>query len=195
MSTDLQAIHANAVESLRSARMGLADFLARDPRRRITGFRNAVVFGRAVTNILEHLRGKVENFDEWYKPRSSALGSDPGFARLYKMRSEILKEGTGAPSQSIYIEHLNTADLQPLMQNPPRGAKGFFIGDQAGGSGWEVDLGDGETEKYYVALPPSVRMTTSFSLGDEDAGALLTRYLDALGDLLKDAKDHFGIGR
>lgn len=173
--------------------MGLADFLGHDPNRRLPGFRNAVVFGRSVTNVLEHLRGKVDNFDAWYKARSAALGADPGFARLYKMRSEILKEGTGNPSMSMYIEHLNTADLEPLMRNPPPGAKNFFVGDQSGGSGWEVDVGEGEVERYYVALPPEVRLITSYSLGDEEAGDLLTRYLAALDQMIREAKTHFGI--
>ena len=191
MAGSAEEILSNAAETLSVARLGLADFLGPDPSRRLAGFKNAVVFGRAVTNVLEHLRGKVPAFDDWYKPRSAALGQDEGFAKLYKLRSQILKEGSGAPSVSSAIEHLNPGEFALLMKSPPPGARGFFIGDATGGSGWEVELGSGEVERYYVAVPPSVGFSFSHKLGNEDAGALLTRYLDAMRELIAEARKRF----
>ena len=192
MASTANAILRNASETLRIARSGFADFAGPDPARRDAGFRNAVVFGRAVTNVLEHLRGKVPNFDEWYKPKSLALKEDEGFRTLYQLRSQILKEGTGGPSMSIHIGHMDTADLAPLMRNPPPGAKGFFVGDMTGGSGWEVELPDGEKEKYYVSLPASIDMSVTHQIGDEDAKHLLSRYLNEMQSLIAEARAQFG---
>jgi hypothetical protein len=36
------------------------------------------------------------------------------------------------------------------------------MGDSLGGSGWEVRLPDGATEKYYVKLPDAVKMESTF---------------------------------
>lgn len=191
MAETPEQVLANAAGTLKTAQIGLKDFMGSDPSRRLSGFRNAVVFGRAVTNVLEHLRGKVPDFDEWYKPRSAALAKDEGFARLYKLRSQILKEGTGQPSVGMHVARLDTARLAPLMSNPPPNARAFFIGDQVGGSGWEVVLADGEVEKYYVALPPGIDVSFSHHLGDENAEELLSRYLAAMGDLIAEGRLRF----
>ena len=39
------------------------------------------------------------------------------------------------------------------MGAPPSGAKAFFVGDQLGGTGWEIELPDKTIEKYYVDFP------------------------------------------
>jgi hypothetical protein len=184
-----------AREMLRTAQLGLADLEGKDPARRLPGLRNGIVFGRAVTNVLENLRNRVPNFDGWYKPHSKKLSLDPGFKRLYEMRSEILKRGQLSGSVGILIEHMNTDDFAPLMRNPPIGAKGFFIGDQGGGAGWEIELPSGAIERYYVKLPVSVDMkhlfTVTTTAGDEDASALLRRYLDTMQSLVAEAERRF----
>jgi len=38
----------------------------------------------------------------------------------------------------------------------PPGATSFFIGDELGGTGWEVSQPDGSTEKYYIDLPEEI---------------------------------------
>ena len=186
---------SQAEETLRTARRGYQDFIGSDPSRRMSGLRNAVVFGRAVTNVLENLRSRVEDFDGWYEPRSAALAKDAGFRRLYKLRSEILKRGTLQVSNSIHVIHLNTQDLAPLMANPPAGAQSFFIGDTAGGSGWEVKLANGEVEKFYLQLPPTVNVTHDFHLdtttGAQQVGGLLERYLEEMESMIRDAKAEF----
>ena len=48
--------------------------------------------------------------------------------------------------------------------NPPEGANGFFIGDNLGGSGWEVYLPDGSTEKYYVAMLDEIQSQIQVNL-------------------------------
>jgi len=47
-------------------------------------------------------------------------------------------------------------DIIRGLGSPPPGTVRYFIGDNAGGSGWEVDIGHGEIVKYYVNFPKSV---------------------------------------
>ena len=117
---------------LAGRRARLKDLLGQDPDRRLLGMRNAIVFGRAVTNVLEHLRGKVEGFDSWYKPQSARLGQDESFRRIYKMRSEILKEGATNVGTSMHIKSSAPATCivsAPGLRVPP-------------GSSWEISAAE-----------------------------------------------------
>lgn len=149
----------DAAQTLQTAEWGLADLTGADPRRRRSGLRNLVVFGRAVTNVLQNLRTVVgvQEFNEWYEPWQKKMREDELLKYFYRLRTEILKEGALQTTTSVHIANLHARDLQPIMQNPPPGAKGFFIGDQLNGSGWEVELPDGSLTKYYVVLPDSIQ--------------------------------------
>jgi hypothetical protein len=60
------------------------------------GLRNLIVFGRAVTNILQNLRSVVgaKTFDEWYMPLQEEMRDDELLKYFYELRTEILKEGS-----------------------------------------------------------------------------------------------------
>ena len=187
------------------AEAGLADLLGPDPKRRTPGFWNAVTFGRNVTFVLQNLRTiDAAGFDAWYLPRQDAMRADPLMQYFHKLRSVIEKEGGPDTESSYYLEHLNGSDLAPLLDDPPPGAKRFFIGDQLGGSGWTVEMPDGTTEHYYVALPNTVRFRWSMTVPDAPTvhlGApvkdtsvqnLCTLFLAYIGRLLSDAEAHFG---
>jgi hypothetical protein len=192
---EVAAVLARARECLRDAGLGLKDLLGADPNRRLSGMRNAIVFGRAVTNVLENLRGKVEGFDAWYKPQSARLGEDESFRRIYKMRSEILKEGETTVGTSMHIRNFSTDDMHRLGPPPP-GATSFFMGDQRGGSGWLVPLPDGTEEKYYVELPSDIGSTTFvMEVGERRSvpvAGVLARYLSTLKRLIDEAESTFG---
>jgi hypothetical protein len=190
---------------LEMTRLGLSDFLGSDPKRRMLGIRNVAVFGRSVTFVLQTLRSVDANaFDSWYKPHVEVMRADPLLIYFNDLRSEILKEGGPALSADLYVEHLNTSDLESVMANPPPGAKSFFIGDSLGGSGWEVGLPDGSIEKYYVQLPAAVRMQTTLHFPDppsEHLGAVITDtsvanlcrlYVAFLSALVNEATSEFG---
>ena len=110
--------------------------------------------GRAVTNVLQNLRSVVgtQVFDEWYGPLQEEMRNDELLRYFYQLRSEILKEGTLQTFNSMHMS-FNSRDLQPILQNPPPGAKGFFIGDQLNGGGWEVELPDGSTSNTTLRFP------------------------------------------
>jgi len=173
----------------------------------MSGLRNLVVFGRAMTNVLQNLRsvvGKVE-FDKWYESWQESMRSDELLRYFYQLRTETLKQGTLQTTTSTFINRLDTRDLQPLMQNPPPGARGFFIGDQLNDNGWEVELSDGNVVKYYVSLPDSVQeqVTGRFhfldapeshggqTLQDTSVEHLAQLYVEYLQNLLAEARTHF----
>lgn len=187
-----------AKEILETARQGLDDLLGDDPTRRMLGIRNVAVFGRSVTFVLQNLRSvDADAFNRWYAPKQEAMRADPLLKYFVSLRNEILKEGGPTATSSLYIEHMNTSDLAPLMAHPPPGAKGFFVGDVLGGSGWEVELPDGSLEKYYVQLPGAVKMQSWLHFPDppeqhlgepladtslQNLGRLYIAYLSSLVD-------------
>lgn len=191
------AILAEMKDSLRTARIGHHGFLSPEAGLRRPGLRNAVVFGHASTIALQRLRSRDSRFDEWWAVKVAELAADPGFRRLMSLRNEILKQGLGTSSvgTSIHIGHLNSRDLEPLMSNPPPGAAGFFVGDQSGGSGWSIPRQDGTEDVFYVELPPSVKMASSFTIdvGEEraDMKRLLHRWLTHLEAIHADALELF----
>ncbi|HEX7526182.1 MAG TPA: hypothetical protein VF327_07725, partial [Gaiellaceae bacterium] len=165
----------------------------------LPALRNVIVWGRAVTNVVQNLRGKANGFDDWYEPWRREMTDDPLLKFLYKQRSEILKTGTDpAMSNVTYIASFSSEDLPPAPPN----AKGFFLGDQFGGNGWEVELPDGTTEKIYVSLPESVARSWSEltevpgehlggRLSDRSTQNICRLYLRYLDRLLADAEDRF----
>ncbi len=140
-----------ALETLHTAQLGLTGLQSPDPRVRIAGVRNVIVFGRAVTNVLQNLRSTEDSFEDWYKPQVAAMESQPLMKYLYKVCTEILKEGS-VPVASGVLLNGNPMELLRKFK-APRGAKSFFIGDRIGGSGWEVETDAGVVEKFYVELP------------------------------------------
>lgn len=115
------------------------------------------------------------------------------------LRNEILKQGKLPVSTSATI-NINPGDMSKLG-SPPPGAKGFFIGDQAGGSGWEIELPDGSKEKYYVEIPESMaKVQQHFSelpvpeddeLKKKSIDELCAYYLDKLENILDSARKTF----
>ena len=86
---------------------------------------------------------------------------------------------------------------------PPPNAKSFFIGDEIGGSGWEVELPDGSKIKYYVVIPsdlPNFDLTIKLyfcgapeSLRGVHIEELCGKYIAYLDRMTKEAKRKFGL--
>ena len=156
MNPDIQAVIIKAEETLQTARYGFDDLTSGNYQRRFAGIRNLVVFGRSVTFVLQNLKTPVGEaaFNEWYGPIQEQMKGDVLMKYFVTLRNEILKQGKLPVSTSASIS-MNSGDMAKLG-TPPPGAKSFFIGDQAGGSGWEIELPDGSKEKYYVEIPESM---------------------------------------
>lgn len=194
---------SNAKEILATAKRGLDDLTGRDPTRKTSGLHNVAVFGRSVTLVLQNLRSvNRQSFDAWYEPRVQAMAKEPLFSYFRELRNTILKQGPPKPSSHVYVGSFNTADLAKFPAPP--GAKGFFIGDQLGGSGWVVEMPDGSTEKFYIELPVHMGVKASWHLPDppsEFEGQPITDtsienlskiYVGALTKLVQEAESEFG---
>jgi hypothetical protein len=72
---------SGTMDQLDTAHLGLADYLeGATPTRRRAGLRNVIVWGRAVTSTLQHIRVfKREAFDDWYLPKRAEMADDPEF--------------------------------------------------------------------------------------------------------------------
>ena len=149
-------ILARTKETLATARLGLRDVVEGDPARRLGGLRNLIVFGRAVTNVLQNLRSSEPDFDAWYEPYVAEMRDDPLLRYFYVLRSEILKEGKLPTSNMTHIKQFEFPKDMQRLGPPPTGAVAFFMGDQSGGSGWEVKLPNGDVEKFYVDIPGDI---------------------------------------
>jgi hypothetical protein len=133
------------------------------------------------------------------------LSTDPLFYKYFNdLRNEILKEGPPDVSSSMYVPYLDGAMMAQFTANPPPGATSFFIGDTLGGSGWEIQLPDGTTQKYYVQLPREWGIQINLRLPNpptEHLGKPLTDtsienlsrlYVNYLSELVTDAQKEFG---
>lgn len=132
------------------------------------------------------------------------MRNDPLLRYFVDLRNEILKEGGPQHSVSTYIRELGPQQMEALQAARPPGARTFFMGDALGGSGWEVELSDGEVEKYYVDLPEKwgVRVELHFPapptehLGQPIADTSLLNlsrlYIAYLQSLLDAAEQQFG---
>ena len=195
-------------KTLNTMKMGIDQYenSSHDQSQKDAGLRNAVVFGRAVTNSLQKLRGTEvgrEDFDAWYTPWQKKLKEDPGFKFLYQLRSQILKEGILKTSSGVRINHLNTSDAYELMKKAPFNVKSMFIGDAYGQSGFKVILPDGSVEKYYIELPDCINVENVLEINDvphykgyynnevNNTATLLDYYYKFLCTMVTDAKLKF----
>lgn len=203
MERTVETILADATETLTTAEYGFQDLNSSDPERRVAGLRNLVVFGRAVTNVLQNLRSVTPDFDKWYQPFVTEMRDDPLIHFFYELRSTILKEGVLPVVGAIL--HTGYLRIPADLGTPPPNADSIFIGDKLGGLGWLIKLPDGSTEKFYVKLPADVASVDLFLGGcpnshrgqpiqGNSAQIVCRLYLDYLHELLARAKIRFGNG-
>ena len=192
----------DAEETLKTAEHGLKDLIEGHPEKRLSGLRNLVVFGRAVTNVLQNLRSTEPAFDKWYGRYKEEMQNDPLLKYFYNLRSEILKKGVLDVSTRTSIQKLELPKDLLKFGPPPPNAISFFVGDNRGGLGWVVQLPDGSEEKYYISMPSDMGSVTlhfpdspKFHLGKDLKGnsidTLSRIYIEYLRQLVDSAKHTF----
>lgn len=203
MTNKIEQIIQKAEDTYQTAKFGYEDLVRPDRKRRFSGLRNLVVFGRSVTFVLQNLKTPLgeDSFNKWYLPNQERMKNDILMKYFVKLRNEILKEGKLPLSVSVEAKQLNLSDLQSRLGTPPPGAVGYFIGDKTGGSGWEIELPDGSKIPYYVGAPEDmVKVTQHFSelpvpdddeLKKEPIEHLCQRYLLELEKLIDSAREEF----
>lgn len=191
-----------AEQVLDTAYFGLRILKGKDGSQRSAGLRNVLVFGRSVTFVIQNLRTIVPagEFDAWYTPHQVKMKADPLMKYFVDARNNLEKQGKLSVSNSFHVKSFNTADLGKF-ERPPFDAQRFFLGDETGGSGWEMDLGNGESIKYYVEVPTSVAESKQvFSdmpeavpqeLRDSSIESLCEKYLNKISEVLSSAKREF----
>lgn len=197
---DTGSIIKNAEDMLITAKYGLDLLKTENPYYLPTGIRNVLTFGRAITKVLQRLRSHESEFSAWYKPYRDEMENDPLLKYLYRIRNDVLKEGMMPVTSKTHISFLNL-DWVNQLPKPPN-TKGFFIGDNLGGSGFEVELPDGSTEKLYIKLPWDTVITSAHfknlpnsHLGKSINGISIKEicelYLQYLEKIIKGAKRKF----
>ena len=195
-------VFARADATLTTARYGLEDLRGIDPGRKLSGFRNLVVFGRAVVDVLPYLRSVDPGFDAWFELKAREAQEDPLVRYFYELRTGLFRRGPAQTSTGAQgAPPTRPRDLR-RSGPPPPGALSFFVGDAYGGSGWVIRLPDGRLENYYVALPadigrlsvilphaPSTHLGQPLpSVGAEGLAGIYVQYLE---NLVFEARAHF----
>jgi len=189
-----RSVISEAEDLLRTAEFGLEDMRTRPGRGR-SGLRNAVVFGRNVTWALQNLKHIVPGFEAWYSAKQADMRADPLMRYFHELRTSIEKQARTPTITGAMVKEFSMKHFQPA----PPGAVGFFIGDESGGSGWEIARPDGAIERYYIDLPPEVGSVTlhlpeapkEVSEG-KTADQLIEEYLKRVRALVEEAKARFG---
>lgn len=198
---EAEAILRRAEETLATARHGLEDITGPSRTRRMTGLRNLIVFGRSVTWVLQNLKTPLgRSFEQWYEGKQAEMKSDVLMRYFVDARNILEKQGRVPVATHAHIHSFSSDDISKFGP-APTGATGFFIADQLGGSGWEVELPDGSKQKYYVELPTEVAEVTQRFVGLPEAldpelkgkpvEELCELYLARLDTLLYEARQEF----
>jgi hypothetical protein len=171
-----------------------------DRERQVAAMHNVVMTGRTVTFVLKNMQHVAPNFQAWYEPWETQMRQDPLLRYFKDLRNKIEKQGREGTVNKTHIHSFNPSrDMPPA----PPGAISFFIGDQNGGNGWEVQLEDGSVQKIYIELPERIgRSWFSFEgLPDEHLGSPIAvdtledvsrLYVDYLRRLVNAAEEEFG---
>lgn len=156
--------------------------------RRISGFNNLVVWGRAVTNILQRLRGlDRERFDTWYEPFRVEMEADPLMRWFYEMRSVALKVGEGPE-----LEATSSSDSDAVLEaNPPPGTDSVRSGGEL-----FVRLSDGTLVPARIAhsrlmFPDAPDRHLGSFIGKRPAMELGRMYWTYLDNLVNRARDEY----
>jgi hypothetical protein len=162
---------------LRLAEGGLKQIASGNVDRRIPGLRNVLVFGALFHTSMRELAATDPLFASWFDQQ-----------KLPKEVEELRKAAIRAPKERKDYTQVQLASEGKEYGPRPANAMAFFSGDRLGGSGWDISLGEGRMEKYYVVIPDHEPVGDSFGKEGATAEAVAKRYVAALREMLKHAK-------
>ena len=171
-----------------------------DPLIKKCGLSNVVVWGRAVTNVLQKLKHLDPSFSEWYEPYVKELKGEPLFKYFYDSRSKILKEGKLSLDEGLSIKKMNFPEDLKRFPRPPNAGNLVMC---ASGVWWEIHLQDGSVGKFYVDLPSDMgeidwrfsecpKKYKEIDISTFGIEELARIFLDYLGKMVEDALKKFG---
>ncbi|ABG57337.1 hypothetical protein [Cytophaga hutchinsonii] len=130
-------------------------------------FANLITWGRTVTFVIQNLKSVVgeDKFNTWYQPFQDEMKNDQLLNMFKDARNNLEKQGK-LHTSSIGLRNFSFDTSMLNNFQPPPNNKGFFIGDQFGGSGWIIELPDGSTEKIYVDMADIQTWTIEISFSN-----------------------------
>ena len=192
--TRIEEILGEAQERLNVARVGLS-VAKGGPYGVNAGFRNLTVYGKMVTFCTNNLRGKVEGFEEWDREAKKRHFDNSVAVAMSDARNQFEKQAKNPVFSSSHIKLFDGARLEALPK--PDNAVAFFMGDRVGGSGWMVQMENGDQVPFYIDLPVEIGAASAV-IGTVDGTADLLssaeQYLNAL-QLYVDELKEFCSGR
>ena len=177
---------SRADDVIRSAFQGLEMLKNANGAVKNLGLRNVIVFGRSVTFVLQNLRAYEDSFDQWYAPHLETMKHDPIFLFFKDARNNLEKQGRLETGTTAHVSSLTSENMRVLEANKPPGATGFFIGDSLGGSGWIVELLNGDELSFYVELPKEVGTVSQHFVGNT-----VSKYPELKGKTTVELAEHF----
>ena len=198
LMTDFSAIS----EDIKYLKKCLADLNKKGNPGRIPAYWNIITFGRMVTFHLQKQLKYELGFKEWYSQKQIEMREDSLLKFFVNARNELEKEGRPAVTNVTQINHFESPKDLHKFGPPPPNSKGFFIGDNLGGSGWIVSGPDGNNYKIYVELPQEIGNTwmivknlpdshLGVKLKDRSVEAVCKIYVDYLANLVQEAMTRF----
>ena len=187
--TRASEILAEARELLETARCGL--MIAKlGPSEVKAGFRNVAVYGKMVTFCTNNLRGKVDGFEEWDRAAKEKYFDNDVARAMSDARNQFEKQARNPIFSATHIKSFSSQDLARFPK--PDNAVGFFMGDRFGGSGWMLQMENGDKLPFYIDLPAEIgesRTILSHEGTSLDLIAAADRYLNALESYLGELTD------
>ena len=181
-------IISEAQEALGTARVGLKHAKL-GPYELKGGFRNVAIFGRMVTFCTNNLRGKVPGFEEWDRAAKQKYFDNEVGRAMIDARNQFEKQASNPIFSAAHIKSFNTSDLAKLPKPP--NAIAFFMGDRVGGSGWMLQMENGDKLPFNIDLPPEMaEVKTILPHAGKSLDLLQTaeKYLHALQCYLDDLR-------
>ena len=169
------------------------------PSRRLAGLRNVVMFGNLVGTSFEELRDAGPAGSDWYKSIRKKIAESPVTRLFRELHAEFRKRDAAGVSSQARLRTFNyPADLDKLGKRPPRATE-LFMGDEIGGTGWEVVLSAERRGRFYVVLPAEYGTVDVFLSGTAivqtsrdprpiDIVDTCDRYVSLLDDTLRGAE-------
>jgi hypothetical protein len=139
------------------------------------------------------LRSVIDGFEEWDVLAKRERFDNDACKYMYELRNVIEKEARTPTAVAVDIVNFNTSDIDRFPRPP--GAHAFFIGDQNGGTGWQIIDSSGNETPYYVALPEEFGRVW-LMLPEHDGGdafQVASAYIGALEAYLADMKAFLGV--
>jgi hypothetical protein len=181
-------ILSEAQERLDTARVGLEQAKL-GPYHVKAGFRNVAIYGKMVTFCTNNLRGKIEGFEDWDRTAKQKYFDNDVARAMTVARNQFEKQAINPIASATYIRSFRPEDMAKFPKPP--NAISFFIGDRMGGSGWMVQMDNGDKLRFYVDLPPEIgESKTILSHGGTtlDLIASAEEYLHSLQSYLNDLR-------